>query len=58
VAVSAYQDPRGAQWLAQQLGGAPLVLQMPSTVTDEAPTDTLHGLYDHLIDRLLAAAAR
>jgi len=58
VVVSAYQDPRGAQWLAQQLGGAPLVLQMPSTVTDEAPTDTLHGLYDHLIDRLLAAAAR
>jgi zinc/manganese transport system substrate-binding protein len=58
VVVSAYQDSRGAQWLAQQLGGAPWVLQLPSTVTDEAPTETLHGLYDHLIDRLLAAAAR
>ncbi len=56
--VSAYQDPRGAQWLAQQLGAGVSVLQLPSTVTDEAPTDTLQGLYDHLIDRLLAASAR
>jgi zinc/manganese transport system substrate-binding protein len=56
--VSAYQDPRGVQWLAQQLGGAPAVLQLPSTVTDEGATQTLPGLYDHLIDRLLAAAAR
>lgn len=56
VVVSAYQDPRGAQWLAQQLGPGAAWLQLPSTVTEEPPTDTLPGLYDHLIDRLLAAA--
>lgn len=55
VVVSAYQDPRGVQWLAQQLGPGTPLLQLPSTVTEEAPTDTLHGLYDHLLDRLLAA---
>ena len=56
VLVSAYQDPRGAQWLAQQLGSGVAVLQLPSTVTEEAATDTLAGLFDHLLDRLLAAA--
>jgi len=56
VAVSAYQDPRGVQWLAQQLGSGVTLLQLPSTVTEEPPTDTLAGLFDHLIDRLLAAA--
>ncbi len=56
--VSAYQDPRAVQWLAQQLGPGVTVLQLPSTVTEEAPADTLQGLYEHLIDRLLAAAAR
>ncbi|HVE52270.1 MAG TPA: zinc ABC transporter substrate-binding protein, partial [Ramlibacter sp.] len=54
VLVSAYQDPRSAQWLAQQLGGGVAVLQLPSTVTEEGPTDTLAGLFDHLVDRLLA----
>lgn len=56
VVVAAYQDPRGAQWLAQQLGGRTSVLQLPSTVSGEAPAATLPALYDHLIDRLLAAA--
>ena len=56
VGVSAYQDPRGAQWLAQQLGGSATPLQLPSTVTEEAPTDTLAGLFDELVTRLLAAA--
>lgn len=56
VVISAYQDPRGSQWLAHQLGAGSPVLQLPSTVTEEPPTDTLHGLYDHLIDRLLAVA--
>lgn len=55
VVVSAYQDPHGAQWLAQQLGGGVTVLQLPSTSTEEAPTDTLTGMFDHLLDRLLAA---
>lgn len=54
--VSAYQDPRAVQWLAQQLGTNVAVLQLPSTVTEEPPADTLSALYDHLIDRLLAAA--
>lgn len=56
VVVSAYQDPRGVQWLAQQLGAGTTLLQLPSTVTEEPPTDSLAGLYDQLIDRLLAAA--
>lgn len=54
VVVSAYQDPRGAQWLAQQLGGGAAVLQLPATVTEEPPANSLPGLFDHLIDRLLA----
>jgi zinc/manganese transport system substrate-binding protein len=54
--VSSYQDPRSAQWLAQQLGAGATVLQLPATVTEEAPTATLAGLYDHLLDRLLAVA--
>lgn len=56
VVVSVYQDPRSAQWLAQQLGGNVAVLQLPATVTEEAPTQTLSALYEHLLDRLLAAA--
>lgn len=58
VVVSGFQDPRSAQWLAQQLGAGVTVLQLPSTVTDEPPADTLAGLYDHLIERLLATSAR
>jgi zinc/manganese transport system substrate-binding protein len=54
VVVSAYQDPRSAQWLAQQIGASATVLQLPSTVTDEAPANTLAGWYEHLLDRLLA----
>lgn len=56
VVVSAYQDPRAVQWLAQQLGAGVTLLQLPSTVTEEPPADSLAGLFDHLIDRLLAAA--
>lgn len=56
VVVSTYQDPRSAEWLAQQLGGRVPVLQLPATVTDEAPAATLATWYDHLLDRLLAAA--
>jgi zinc/manganese transport system substrate-binding protein len=55
VVVSAYQDPKSAQWLAQQLGAGATVLQLPSTVTEEPPTATLAGWYEHLVDRLLAA---
>ena len=55
VVLSAYQDARGAQWLAQQLGGGVTVLQLPSTVSEEPPADTLPALFDHLISRLLAA---
>lgn len=56
IVVSTYQDPRSAQWLAQQLGGGTTVLQLPATVTEEAPTATLAGWYEQLLDRLLAAA--
>lgn len=56
VVVSAYQDPRSAQWLAQQLGAGATVLQLPSTVTEEAPANTLASFYDHLLERLLQAA--
>lgn len=56
VVVAAYHDVRGAQWLAQQLGPPAKVLPLPSTVTEEAPADTLAGLYDHLIDQLLGSA--
>jgi zinc/manganese transport system substrate-binding protein len=55
IVVSAYQDPRSGQWLAQQLGTGASVLQLPSTVTEEAPTDSLSGLFDHLVGRLLGA---
>jgi zinc/manganese transport system substrate-binding protein len=54
IVVSAYQDPRPAQWLAQQLGRSQPVLQLPSTVSEE-PTATLPGLFDDLITRLLEA---
>lgn len=55
VVVSSYQDPRAAQWLAQQLGGKAVVLQLPATVTGEPPAADLPALFDHLIERLLAA---
>jgi zinc/manganese transport system substrate-binding protein len=54
VVVASYQDPRAAQWLAQQLGGGASVLQLPATVTDSGPASTLAGFYDHLVERLLA----
>ena len=56
IVVAAYQDPRSAQWLGQQLGPGVPVLQLPATVTEDAPAATLAGLYDHLLDRLLAVA--
>lgn len=56
VVVAAYHDPRGAQWLAQQLGGGVTVLQLPSTVTDEPPANSLPAFFDHLVERLLAVA--
>jgi zinc/manganese transport system substrate-binding protein len=52
VVVSSYQDPQSGQWLSQQLR-IPL-LQLPATVTEEAPAADLAGLFDHLIERLLA----
>lgn len=55
VVVSLYQDPRPAQWLAQQLGGGVRMLQLPSTVTDDASAPDLAALFDHLIAQLLAA---
>lgn len=58
VVVSTYQDPRSAQWLAQQLGASVTVLQLPATVGEEPPAATLAAWYDHLLDRLLAASAR
>lgn len=56
VVVAWYQDPRSAQWLARQPGGPATLLQLPATVADEPPADTLAGLFDHLIDQLLGAA--
>jgi zinc/manganese transport system substrate-binding protein len=53
VVVPLYLDARGAQWLAQQSGSRMTMLQLPATVTDEAPTNSLAGLFDHLVDRLL-----
>ncbi len=54
VVVSLYQDERPAQWLAQQLGGGTRVLQLPSTVTDDAQAPDLGALFDLLITRLSA----
>lgn len=56
VVVALYQDARSARWLAQQLGPRASVLQLPSTVTDEAPADSLAGLFDRLLEQLLEAA--
>lgn len=55
IVVASYQDARPASWLAGQLGRPQLVLQLPSTVTQEAGAATLHGWIDHLLERLLEA---
>jgi zinc/manganese transport system substrate-binding protein len=55
IVVSSYQDPAAARWLAQQLGPQARLLQLPATVTEEPPASTLAGLFDHLIEQLLAA---
>jgi len=51
---SAYQDPRGAEWLAQQAGLRSVML--PYTVGGSARASDLFGLYDDTIARLLAVA--
>jgi len=56
IVVASYQDSQPARWLAQQLGGAVPVLQLPATVTEEAPATDLSALYEHLLRQLLAAA--
>ena len=58
IVVSLYQDARPAQWLAQQLGGGVRVLQLPSTVTEDAGAPDLAALFDGLIAQLLGAPAR
>lgn len=54
VIVATYQDPQPGRWLAQQLD-IPLV-QLPATVTDEAPATELTGFFDHLVEQLLEVA--
>lgn len=54
VVVSYYQDARPGQWLGRQLGVP--VVQLPATVTEERPSDTLAGLFDRLLGELLAVA--
>jgi hypothetical protein len=54
IVVSAYHDPRPAQWLAQPLGRSHAGVQLPSAVSEE-PSATLPGLFDDLITRLLEA---
>ncbi|RYF41443.1 MAG: zinc ABC transporter substrate-binding protein [Comamonadaceae bacterium] len=54
VVVSTYQDPKPGQWLGQQLGIP--VLQLPATVSEEAPAGELATFFDQLIDRLLEVA--
>lgn len=49
---SAYQDPRGADWLAKQ-AGLPSVM-LPYTVGGSERASDLFGLYDDTIARLLA----
>ncbi len=51
---SAYQDRRGADWLAQQ-AGLPSVM-LPYTVGGSERATDLFGLYDDTIARLLAVA--
>jgi len=51
---SAYQDPRAAEWLAQQ-ASLPSV-SLPYTVGGSAQATNLFGLYDDTIARLLAVA--
>jgi zinc/manganese transport system substrate-binding protein len=51
-----YQDPQAGRWIAQRMA-VPL-LQLPSTVTPEGDTRTLEGLFDHLVQALLAAHQR
>lgn len=53
VVVSLYQDARPAQWLVQQLGSGTRLLQLPSTVTDDAQASDLAALFDLLIGQLL-----
>ncbi len=56
VVVAWHQDPRSAQWVTRQLGGRTVFLQLPSTVADEPPADSLAGLFEHLIEQLTGAA--
>lgn len=55
ILLTGYQNPRGARWLSEREGWTSLSL--PSTVTDSAPADSLTGLYDHLLESLLALKA-
>ena len=51
---AAYNDPRAAEWLAAQ-AGIPAVM-LPFTVGGSDRAKDLFGLYDDMLDRLLAAA--
>jgi zinc/manganese transport system substrate-binding protein len=50
---ASYQDPQAGQWLAGRTGLPVKVL--PATVTDQGRASTLEGLFDELIEQLLAA---
>lgn len=50
---AAYQDPQAGQWLAGRTGLP--VKMLPATVTDQGRASTLEGLFDELIEQLLAA---
>jgi zinc/manganese transport system substrate-binding protein len=50
---ASYQDPQAGQWLAGRTGLPVKVL--PATVTEQGRASTLEGLFDELIEQLLAA---
>lgn len=50
IIISPYQDPQPARWLSEK-SGIPVII-LPTTVTEQAPTNTLTGLISHLLHEL------
>jgi zinc/manganese transport system substrate-binding protein len=52
IVLTRYQDPRAAQWLAQQLGGRVPILKLPATVADPHAPDALGRWFDQVFTLL------
>lgn len=56
IVIASYQDPRGANWLANRTGLP--IITLPMTINGNANSDDLFALYEDVVNQLLTGIAK